>query len=200
MTTAPLLLSIDTWRRPRAGDESVVQLCAGPTLDVGCGPGRMAHAIAATGVPALGIDISRRLVHEARQRGASVLHRDVYGDVPAIGRWHHVLLLDGNIGIGADPVNLLRRCRDSLRDGGSIIVELEPAGRPIEVTSLTLIVDGRPGAPMAWATVGVDAINDLAMVAGLHVDNVWVSHRRTFAALHKPALSPGEDERPARIG
>src|SRR4051812_28542855 len=81
-----LTLHFDLWRQPRPGDDTVVKRCSGPTLDVGCGPGRMAHAIAASGVPALGIDISDRAVAEARARGAPALHRDVFGNLPGAGR------------------------------------------------------------------------------------------------------------------
>ena len=48
---------VDTWRGPLLpADESVLARCTGPTLDVGCGPGRMAAALRARGVHALGID------------------------------------------------------------------------------------------------------------------------------------------------
>lgn len=183
-----MILSVDQWRRPRAGDDTVVRRCAGPTLDVGCGPGRMAHAVAATGVPALGIDTSRRMVVEARARGAAALRRDIFGDLPAAGRWHHVLLLDGNIGIAADPVALLRRCRDSVRHGGTVLVELEPTGQPVEVTSLRLLVDGELSAPVPWARVGEDAVDDLAAVSGMEVADMWRIGPRVFAELRRPHL------------
>src|SRR5438874_160922 len=98
-----VILDVERWRVPRTGDDTVVRRCSGPTLDVGCGPGRIAHAIAAAGVPALGIDISSRMVNEARARGAAALRRDIFDDLPGVGRWHHAVLLDGNIGIAADP-------------------------------------------------------------------------------------------------
>lgn len=183
-----MILDVDQWRRPRAGDDSVVDRCSGPTLDVGCGPGRMAHAVAAAGVPALGIDISGRMVVEARARGATALRRDVFGNLPAVGRWHHVLLLDGNIGIAANPVALLRRCRESVREGGTVLIELEPARRRVAVTSLRLAIEGQLSAPVPWARVGVDAIADLASASHLDLAEVWWRHRRVFAALHRPAI------------
>ena len=33
-----------------------------------------------------------------------MLRRDLFAPLPGEGRWHHVLLADGNIGIGGDPV------------------------------------------------------------------------------------------------
>ncbi|MGH3716011.1 MAG: methyltransferase domain-containing protein, partial [Micromonosporaceae bacterium] len=48
------------------GDAGIVSRCLGPTLDVGCGPGRLAAAVSARGIPALGVDVSPaaiRLTH-----------------------------------------------------------------------------------------------------------------------------------------
>jgi len=182
-----MTLSMDLWRAHRPGDDTVVQRCTGPTLDVGCGPGRMAHAVALAGVPALGIDISRRAVAEARARGAAALHRDLFGDLPAAGRWHHVLLLDGNVGIAADPVSLLRRCRDSMRPDGTVILEIEAPGITIERTSLRLVIDGRVTRRFPWARVGIDAVADLATAAGLEIDHTWSRHNRWFATLRRRA-------------
>ena len=46
-----MTVPLQTWHAFRSGDETVVARCTGPTLDVGCGPGRMAHALATAGVP-----------------------------------------------------------------------------------------------------------------------------------------------------
>src|SRR5262249_61510991 len=75
-----------------------------PTLDVGSGPGRLTVALAECGIPALGIDVTPYAVHLARAAGALTLLRDVFGRVPGAGRWMTVLLADGNIGIGGEPV------------------------------------------------------------------------------------------------
>ena len=44
-------------------------------------------------------------------RGAPALCRSVFDPLPAEGRWAAVLALDGNIGIGGDPVAFLDRMR-----------------------------------------------------------------------------------------
>ena len=59
-------LAIDDWHAPATAVEH--ELCAslrGPVLDLGCGPGRMVVALAARGVPALGIDASPAAVTTA---------------------------------------------------------------------------------------------------------------------------------------
>ena len=88
-------------------DELIVSRCSGPVIDVGCGPGRFVEALAARGLPVLGIDVSGASVGQTRARGASALRRNVFEPVPGEGRWQTLLLADGNVGIGGDPFALL---------------------------------------------------------------------------------------------
>lgn len=46
-----------------------------PVLDAGCGPGRDARALAAHGLPVLGVDLSQGMLDEARERTARRLPR-----------------------------------------------------------------------------------------------------------------------------
>jgi len=89
--------------------ELFVDPCVAATIDIGCGPGRLVAEITARGIPALGIDVSPEAVRQTRVRGALALRRDIFGSIPGEGRWEHALLADGNIGIGGDPVRLLKR-------------------------------------------------------------------------------------------
>ena len=59
----------------------------------------MAHLVQ-RGVPALGVDQSATAVALARRSGAPALRRDVFDPLPGTGRWHDVLLADGNVGLG----------------------------------------------------------------------------------------------------
>ena len=77
---------------------------------------RAAVPLRTRGVPALAIDITPGAVLLARSSGALALQRDVFGHLPATGRWATVLLADGNIGIGGDPLSLLRRDAPGLLD------------------------------------------------------------------------------------
>jgi SAM-dependent methyltransferase len=92
------------------GDESIMDSCRGPALDLGCGPGRLTAGLVARGSGALGVDVSAAAVRATRRRGAPAVRRDLFGPLPAEGLWRHALLVDGNIGIGGDPVRLLTRC------------------------------------------------------------------------------------------
>ena len=53
-----------------------------------------------------------------------MLQRSVFDRLPGERRWGTVLLLDGNIGIGGDPVRLLRRCADLVRPRGQVLAEV----------------------------------------------------------------------------
>jgi SAM-dependent methyltransferase len=175
------------WCGPlRDGDAALVDRCAGPTLDVGCGPGRLAGALVATGVPALGVDVNAEAVRQARRRGVPTVHRDVFGTLPGEGRWRHVLLADGNIGIGGDPYRLLARCRSLLHPDGDVLVELDPPGTGSWRARVALRHGRRVSSPFPWAAVAVDDLAAIAERAGLAVLETWREGTRWFARCGSP--------------
>ncbi len=166
------------------GDTRLLSRCSGPTLDVGCGPGRLTFALNRLGCPALGIDISATAVGLARRRGATALRRDVFRPLPGHGRWRHLLLADGNIGIGGDPQVLLLRCRDLLAADGQLHVEV---GRPGSGSwaGEARIRDGAgpTSAAFRWAGVAADDLHVVADAAGLRIATTWTEANRWFATL-----------------
>ncbi|SNQ51722.1 Methyltransferase type 11 [Frankia canadensis] len=183
------LLPVPTWRGGlAAGDASLLRRCVGPTLDIGCGPGRLAAALAGRGVPTLGIDVAPFAVRLARQAGAAALCRDVFGPLPAEGRWSTLVLADGNIGIGGDPGRLLARAAALLGPAGQVLVELRARPRPSSAATLVRLEgpDGRVSGTFPWAFVGPDDIGPSATVAGLAVTETWRGGGRRFATLRRP--------------
>jgi SAM-dependent methyltransferase len=175
---------VAAWCQPRRpGDAGLLDRCAGPTLDVGCGPGRLAGALAERGRVALGIDVSAEAVRQTRRRGAAALHRCVFSPLPAEGRWKHVLLADGNIGIGGDPTRLLRRCRALAARDGDVFVEVDHPGEPSWTAHVALTDGTRTSAPFAWAAVAVDDLAELAATAAMTVLETWTEADRWFARL-----------------
>lgn len=162
-------LDVDRWRgQPAAVELAVLDTVPDPVLDVGCGPGRLAAAVAKQGRPALGIDPSPLAVVETRRRGASALRRSVFAPLPGEGRWGAALLIDGNAGIGGDPVALLERIGQLLRPGGHAVVELDAPGQTTGSLTVRLDVGGRQfGPPFVWARLGADAFHAVAAAAGL---------------------------------
>lgn len=176
-------LPVDRWRgRCDAVEAALLAGLPDPVLDVGCGPGRLVAALAAAGRPALGIDTSPVAVAEARRRGAPVLRRSVFGGLPGEGRWGAVVLLDGNVGIGGEPIALLARAARLLRPGGTVLVEVEPPGRPSEALTVRIEAPDTTAGPwFAWATVGADGIAALAQAAGLDLAALEQWDDRWFA-------------------
>lgn len=163
-----LRLGVTRWLEAASSDDDVLLAhCTDHTLDVGCGPGRLSAALTEAGISALGIDVSAEAVELARRRGATALRRDVFAAVPGQGRWPNLLLADGNIGIGGDPVALLRRVESVLAPGGRAVVEVDPPGGGVRVRMIRLEVDGMVSRWFRWARVSAESIGDLADRAGL---------------------------------
>ena len=141
--------------------------------DLGCGPGRLAAALATAGWPVLGVDISPQAVRFARRRGVPALLADALGALPDEGRWQSALLADGNIGIGGDPVRLLRRTRRLLRPGGRLLVEVDPPGHGSWQGDVALSDGRRVSDAFAWAFVGADQIADIAAEVGSKLGDPW---------------------------
>lgn len=178
-----ITLPTERWRSdPEPGDEVLLGNCTGPTLDIGCGPGRLAAALLERGVPALGTDVSPVAVRLARAAGALAVRRDVFEPQPGEGCWRHALLADGNIGIGGDPVRLLRRVRELLRGDGSALIELDPPGGGLRHGPVRVATPrGDGGRWFAWAWLGADAVHAVAAGAGMSTRWVCASGGRWFA-------------------
>lgn len=178
------VLDLARWDRPAdEHDEAMLDRCLGPTIDVGCGPGRLAAGLAERGHVVLGIDILGRAVGTAVRRGATALRRDVFDALPGEGRWSTVLLADGNVGIGGDPVALLRRLRELLGPDGRVVAELAGPGTPLGCGWATVRSGTTTSDPFRWATVGVDDIDALAATAALLVGEVARLGERWCAVL-----------------
>ncbi|MEP6599425.1 MAG: class I SAM-dependent methyltransferase [Actinomycetota bacterium] len=184
-----LSLDVVRWLAPvDAADRTVLDRCTGPVLDVGCGPGRFVRALAERSVAALGVDIAETAVALTRGLGVSALRRSIFDPLPGEGRWPTVLLMDGNIGIGADPARLIRRARHVLCSSGRVIVEADADDTVDEVLSVRFAHRGGAlGPEFGWARVGLDALRRLCVDVGCYIEDVWSASGRTFALLATPA-------------
>ncbi len=173
LSDTPRVLPVSAWTRPaNEADHEILGLCQGPSIDIGCGPGRLTGALSDLGHLALGIDVVEQAVALTRERGATALNRDVFDDLPGEGRWQTALLADGNIGIGGDPVALLGRVREVVALHGQIVVELAAPGIPRSSGWASLEGEAHRSRPFRWAVVGVDDAHALAQAVGLVVEGV----------------------------
>jgi SAM-dependent methyltransferase len=165
-------------------DDTVLDRCVGPVLDIGCGPGRFVSALAVRGMAALGVDIAEAAVALTRGQGLPALLRDVFQDLPGEGRWPTVLLMDGNVGIGGDPLRLLRRVRSLLGLSGRLIVETHPDPTAHDILDVRFWSGGEAVGPVfEWAHVGHQALVEYAKFADYSVESVWSCAGRSFTAL-----------------
>ena len=177
----PIPLEIDRWLG--SADETDLAALArlvAPVLDVGCGPGRVVAALDSIGVASLGIDIAETAVTLSRSRGRPAVRCDAFGPVPDEGTWASVVLLDGNIGIGGNPVTLLERTRQLLRPSGLVLVETAADPEADDRLHVRFTTDG---PSFCWALVGLYTLRRYAARLDYAVLDAWSSDERTFALL-----------------
>ncbi len=166
-------------------------------LDVGCGPGRHALALAARGFDVVGIDIAQRFIEIATERapaGASVTFMRMDArDMPFRSEFDVAIsLCQGAFGLvgPVDDLDVLRGMATALRPGGRLALSAFSSyfcvrhpidtGRFDVATGVhhenTSIKDerGRDAAVELWTTCyTVRELTMLCDLAGLHVDDVW---------------------------
>ncbi|MFG1912242.1 DUF2064 domain-containing protein [Kribbella sp. NPDC048928] len=187
--TVPALSELERWSAPADEvDRLALSRCEGPVLDIGCGPGRIVTALAERGIPALGVDVSPQAVSLTTSRGAAALHRPVQEPLPGEGRWGSVILMDGNIGIGGDPADLLRRCAELVRPDGIVLVEVDPDDDLDDTTPIVLQTStGRRSTPLPWARVGARTLIRHARETTLQPTEDWRTPHRAFLTLRRTA-------------
>ncbi|WNE99425.1 methyltransferase domain-containing protein [Streptomyces luomodiensis] len=186
-----LPLDVERWcADPDAADRTVLRRCQSPTLDIGCGPGRLVAALALLGRPCLGIDVSQAAVARTLRAGGPALCRSVFEPLPGEGRWGTALLIDGNIGIGGDPRALLARVAQLIVPGGLLLVEA--AAADVDERVRVRVDDGRGGVGTAfpWARVGIPALLHHARTAGWAPAEQWTAQDRGFMALRRTPPGP----------
>ena len=182
-------LDVERWcAPPDSADWTLLSRCLRrglPTLDIGCGPGRLVAALQTCGLPALGVDITHTAVARTRGLGGNALCRSVFDPLPGERRWGSALLADGNLGIGGDPSALLRRAAQLLAHDGLLLVEVEPGDLDERVTVTVEDGSGRNGPAFPWARLGAPAALRCADEAGFALADAWTSQERHFLALRR---------------
>lgn len=184
----PQPLPVARWTLPAdTSDGVLLDHCEGPTIDIGCGPGRLTEGLAQRGQVVLGIDVVHEAVKLTRDRGVSALVRDIFDTLPGEGRWRSALLADGNVGIGGDPVALLQRVREILDPRGRVVAEIAEPGVPLSTVWASLHCGESRSRPFRWSVVGVDDIAGVAAEAGFDSTTCHEHGGRWWAVLQEAA-------------
>jgi SAM-dependent methyltransferase len=180
----PIDAALDRWLGPcDDADRTVLDRCTGATLDVGCGPGRLAAELRTSGVLAVGIDVNDVALQMTHDRGGAAVRADLFGRVPGQVRWGTLVLLDGNLGIGGDPARLLARCAELLVPGGQLLVEVEAPGEGRGAGRRRLENTTEVGPWFPWATLDVAGVTAAAASTPMVLRESWSAGDRWFAAL-----------------
>jgi SAM-dependent methyltransferase len=157
--------------------------CRGRVLEVGCGPGRLISAVGPLG---LGVDSSPLAVAEVHARGGRAVCQSIFEPLPDESRYGTLIVADGSVGIGGDPIRLFVRLGQLLSPSGTAWVEFE---EPNTTTRIDRIRIRSPrGDTSAWFDWSVISISDLWLVelAGLRAGPPISCDGRHFAALSRP--------------
>ncbi len=177
-------MPVHRWQAPpTAADETVLERCVSPVLDVGCGPGRLCRELLGRGAFALGVDVAPRAIAQITALGGIALCRSVFDRLPGEGAWQTVLLTDGNVGIGGDPRALVYRCFQLTAPRGFLLAEVDPDDVEELCTARFEDIHGHGGPPFPWARVGASALHRIADDLALSVTDQWRCGHRCFLAL-----------------
>ena len=135
------------------------------------------------GIEVLGMDLTADFVATAQQDRRPVILQSVFDPIPGGARWQGALMLDGSIGIGGDPVALLRRVKCLLAPGGRVLVETDAPGERSE--RLMMVIEPESGGEVCfeWATLCASDATRVARLAHLIVTDLWEDLGRWFAQL-----------------
>jgi 2-polyprenyl-3-methyl-5-hydroxy-6-metoxy-1,4-benzoquinol methylase len=185
-------------------------------LDVGCGGGRVSHALAARGMDVQGIDVCPEVIDVARRAGSPARFRvAALHELDDVARWD-VIFLSSDV-YAATPgrarrVDALRRCRRATAPGGRVIVaahvarEWSPLGRVVLDGARRLgVLGGEPGDRVARGCFrhrffSAEEIRAEAAEAGLDAaprDGHWVAlvgGARRFRRRDDVAVERGQGE------
>ena len=94
-----------------------------------------------------------------------------------------MLLADGNVGLGGDPLRILRRSAELLRRGGRCLAEFDAETKGVDVGWVRLESEQTIGPWFRWASVGIDCVPALVAEVGLAVADVHRIGTRVVASL-----------------
>jgi SAM-dependent methyltransferase len=136
-------------------------------LDVGCGPGRHAVALAKVGLQVTGVDVSRRFLdlaaERARAEGVAAAFFEVDArQMPFDDEFDAVIsICQGGFGLmGKDDPLVLRRIAEAARPGGLVVVTAFSAYFEVRAARAAATIDVDQGLVHERATVKDEMGND----------------------------------------
>ena len=104
------------------------RICAGPTLDIGCGPGRMTERLAAAGRVVLGIDVVPEAVGADPRARRARCYRDVFDPLPGEGAGGPRCSPTATSASAATRSPCSAGCASLLAPGGRVVADCAPPG------------------------------------------------------------------------
>jgi 2-polyprenyl-3-methyl-5-hydroxy-6-metoxy-1,4-benzoquinol methylase len=132
-------------------------------LDLGCGPGGLALALAEQGFDVVGVDASPQMLEHARAAAAEkqlpvrFLQGDLSGDLPELGFLPELIVCSSVLEYIEHPGDVILRCATVLAPGGLLLVSVpNPVSIPRRQQQALYALRRRPTyfdqqrSPIAW--------------------------------------------------
>lgn len=158
-------------------------MCTGPTIELGCGPGRLVARLIQRASP-------HSVSTDPRPRSswrAGAVRRPCWvtcsRSCPERACGRRCYWSTATSGFGGDPLRILARAFELLARGGRCIAEFEAETIGIRSRWVRLESSCEVGPWFRWATVGVDSAAALAAQVGLTLTGVRLIGDRVIASL-----------------
>ncbi|MPZ22261.1 MAG: methyltransferase domain-containing protein [Dehalococcoidia bacterium] len=154
--------------------EELSQRSGGPVLELGCGTGRVAAALAAAGHDVMGVDISPAMLERARRRDARA--EFVEADIAALslGRTYPLVIAPLGTLLHIEPEQRREAFAAAKR-------HLAPEGR--FVCDLPIETEWAPGAqPLVcqWTRIDPESGREVSKLVGMEADVTFLTQRVTY--------------------
>ncbi len=155
-------------------EKSLISMCYGNILDVGCATGNYIPAMKKMG-KVIGIDISPKVIEIAKQNGIKNCTVKNIFSFKSDKKFDNITMLENNLGMGGDvkeTKKLLKKLSNLLKDEGQILTILSKrsGNKDFLINELIPIYKGIKGKSFKWINFNIIFLNKLCKELSLELN------------------------------